>query len=105
MTRSAEAERYRRWYKTARWMHTRFAHLGEHPLCQRHLQQGRIVAATVVHHVNPDKTTALAFFAGPFESLCAECHDKLAGDEERHGFTSEVGLDGVPIDQAHPFFR
>jgi 5-methylcytosine-specific restriction protein A len=104
--RSDEAKAYRRIYKTARWQATRLGQLRAHPLCKRCLSRGKIATATVCHHVDKDsKADPSTFFNGPFESLCAPCHDSGAQSEERLGFSNEIGVDGWPVDDRHPMNR
>ena len=100
--RSPSAERYRRFYKTYRWQQTRARQLTRRPLCERCSKRGKVVTATVCHHVDPDtKLNPETFFAGPFESLCQSCHDGPMQQIERIGYSNEVGVDGWPIDERH----
>lgn len=101
--RSPEAEAYRKLYKTARWQRARTAQLRKHPVCNRCRKRGRITIATVCHHTDKDsKSTVEGFFAGPFESLCAPCHDSDAQSEEAKGYSSAIDADGWPTDPRHP---
>lgn len=102
--RSPEAEQYRRLYKTARWTSTRKRQLSAHPMCKPCLARGRITPATVCHHKDKaSKANPATFYDGPFESLCAPCHDSDAQSQERRGYSNEIGLDGWPTDENHPF--
>jgi 5-methylcytosine-specific restriction enzyme A len=103
--RSPEAQLYRKLYKTARWQRLRERQLAEHPLCERCLKRRRVTAATVVHHVEAHRGDTFKFFGGPFESSCAECHDRDAQSEERIGYSREIGADGWPVDPRHPQHR
>lgn len=101
--RSAQAQGYRHLYKTARWQRTRAAQLQAQPLCQACRNIGRITEATVCNHADPAaKATEQGFFAGPFTSLCASCHDAGEQKAERAGYSAEAGSDGWPTDPAHP---
>ncbi len=101
--RSPEAEAYRRLYKTARWQHIRKAQLTKRPVCERCRKRGRVTIATVCHHVDRDsKANPETFFAGPFESLCAPCHDSDAQGEEARGYSTAIDADGWPTDPRHP---
>jgi 5-methylcytosine-specific restriction protein A len=102
--RSPQAEAYRRLYHTARWRRTRAAQLRKQPLCEACLKRGRYAPATVCNHADP-ATKATAFFAGPFTSLCAPCHDAGEQKAERAGFTGEADEDGWPTDARHPANR
>lgn len=99
--RSPEAERYRKLYKTARWKATRSTQLAREPFCQRCKAKGHLTEATVCHHTDKARK-ATHFFAGPFMSLCAPCHDGPVQSEEVRGFSTEIGIDGWPVDQKHP---
>lgn len=101
--RSPEAAAWRRLYNTRRWRDIRSAQLSAEPLCQACAQLGRITPATVCNHLDKDsKSTVDGFFAGPFSSLCAPCHDAGEQKAESAGFTAEAGLDGWPLDPSHP---
>lgn len=113
MRRSAEAQAYRHFYKTARWQRIRQAQLQAEPLCERCKAKGFLVPASVVHHVDKaSKSTEAGFFAGPFMSLCAPCHDGAVQSEEatgrandRIGFIRDPDEDGWPSDPRHPANR
>jgi hypothetical protein len=45
------------------------------------------------------------FFDGPFITLCKQCHDGDAQQQERIGFSKAIGLDGWPTDPRHPCNR
>lgn len=79
--RLAESET-RRLYKTERWQRLRAMQLAAQPLCERCLSEGRITPATVCHHAEPHRGDAARFFAGPFASSCAPCHDVFEQREE-----------------------
>ena len=85
----------------------RQAQLTQHPLCQRHLQRTppELVRAEIVHHVNQHKGDEYLFYSGPFESLCKPCHDQDAQQQERRGYSLEIGDDGWPRDARHPANR
>jgi len=100
--RSPEAQAYRKLYKTALWQSTRLAQLQRKPLCEWCRAKGIITAATVCHHETPHKGDRAKFYAGPFISLCAPCHDTEAAQIERRGFTTNIGLDGWPTHEDHP---
>ena len=104
--RSAEAAQYRKLYKTQAWKATRRQQLQQEPLCRMCMAEGRVTAATVVDHVTPHKGDRVLFFdAANLQSLCAPCHDGAKQEQERLGYSSQVGLDGWPIDPMHPSNR
>jgi 5-methylcytosine-specific restriction protein A len=104
--RSPEAEAYRRWYKSAAWRRIRLAQLAEHPLCANHLRLGKVVPATIVHHIEPHRGDYARFISGPFESVCKECHDVEGRSEDERGYSAATDTTtGLPIDRSHPFNR
>jgi len=95
----------RRLYNLYRWQRVRRYELARHPLCARCHARGRITPANVVHHNPPWQGDEQRFWSGPFECLCAECHDNAANREERDGYSPELGADGWPSDPRHPANR
>ena len=58
-----------------------------------------VTAATVCHHIDDDKSTMEKFFAGPFASSCADCHDTDEQRVERGGRArQQVDSDGWPVE-------
>jgi len=55
------------------WHRRRNHQLKEHPLCEDCLNEGRVTAAEMVHHIDGDP-----FNNDPsnYRSLCNPCHDK-----------------------------
>lgn len=104
--RSAEAQAYRHLYRTARWRRIRARQLEARPLCLSCQARGRVVPATVCNHTDKaSKATEEGFFAGPFSSLCAPCHDGGEQKAESAGYTAEADDDGWPTDPRHPTNR
>lgn len=106
--RSPEAKVWQRFYKTPEWKRIRAAQLLKQPLCERHLKQGRIVKATIVHHVTPHKGNWALFLSGPFESACDDCHGGPLQKEEARGLAYSTAVDpatGFPLDPRHPANR
>ncbi|MCG8650811.1 MAG: hypothetical protein MI861_13315 [Pirellulales bacterium] len=103
--RSAEAQEYRKLYKTAAWRRIRQYQLATQPLCERCKAEGKVTPATVCNHVIPHRGDRTLFFEGPFESLCADHHDRVVQSEERLGYSKAIGEDGFPLDSRHPFNR
>jgi hypothetical protein len=61
------------------------------------------VPAVVADHVEPHHGDSIRFYLGKLQSLCRRCHDlKTAG--EKRGYSTEVGIDGMPVDPRHPCF-
>jgi 5-methylcytosine-specific restriction endonuclease McrA len=104
--RSDRARAYRRLYKTSAWQSLRDTQLSLHPLCLFCAANGRATIATVVDHIRPHRGDPSAFFdINNIQSLCDaypwRCHSVVKQEQERIGYSSEVGLDGWPIDAAH----
>ncbi len=100
--------KHRRLYNTARWQRLRAAQLREHPLCRMHLALGQTVEARVVDHVTAHRGDEKLFFdGGNLQSLCKPCHDahKQAQEHSADGVLRGAGLDGRPLDLAHPWHR
>lgn len=67
---------------------------------------GRITAATVCNHVDKDsKATIEGFYAGPFTSECAPCHDSVIQKQEKRGHIIGCDADGLPLDPNHHWNR
>lgn len=86
-----------------KWSKARALHLTANPLCVKCLARDRITAATVVDHIVPHKGDPQLFWdPANWQSLCKPCHDGAKQQEERLGYSTEVGVDGWPIDPRHP---
>ena len=59
----------------ARWQQLRAAYLVTHPLCEPCRKDGRVVAATLVHHVNPIKEGGRRLDPENLMSCCNACHE------------------------------
>ena len=63
--------------------------------------------AAVCDHIEAHKGDEALFFA-PYnlQTLHKRCHDSNKQSDEKSGYSSEIGLDGWPIDtEKHPFYR
>jgi len=61
----------------SRWQRLRLYHLRRFPLCNRCEQEGRLEAATQVHHVHDvSQGGPLLPASSGLESLCISCHSK-----------------------------
>lgn len=79
--RRRQQKPWRKLYATVRWYSLRAAQLAKAPLCKRCSDRGKIVAATVVHHIKAHKGDPTLFFdPANLASSCAACHDI---DEQR----------------------
>lgn len=63
-------------YRYARWKRLRRAQLEAEPSCRFCAAAGLERAATICDHVVPHRGDVQAFWAGPFQSLCVECHNR-----------------------------
>ena len=80
-----QTQEWRRWYKTARWQKLRWSILARDlftcKMCKR------IEADTsqlVCDHIDQHHGNEQAFWAGPFQTLCKQCHDGTKQRQERH---------------------
>ena len=76
--------KYTKLINSWKWQKLRREHLCRHPLCARCERQGRVVAATEVHHITPILTCSdelgmerLAYDSGNLMSLCHACHKAI----------------------------
>ena len=103
--RRRQAKPWRKWYATKAWKQRRRDQLTRIPWCEPCKAQGRSRPATVANHNPPHRGDRIAFFRGPLESVCKECHDGAIQRAELAGFRATVDDDGWPSDPAHPFNR
>ncbi len=101
-----EPHPHRRLYATSVWKAMRMAQLNAHPLCIMCEQAGTVTAAKVADHIIPHKgDSALFYDASNLQSLCKTHHDSSKHRDEVRGYTGGCGLDGVPIDPNHHWYR
>jgi 5-methylcytosine-specific restriction protein A len=102
--RTPEATENRKLYKTPRWKTLRRVQLHNEPLCERCKLENRVTSAEVVHHRKPHKGSPSLFFdPANLESLCKYHHDSHAQQQERIGYSKDIGIDGMPTDPNHPW--
>jgi 5-methylcytosine-specific restriction enzyme A len=94
-----------KWYGSQRWRNRAKAQLRAAPLCAYCQQRGLVVPAAHADHIVPHKGDAMLFEAGALQSLCVECHNRFKQGDERRGYSRQIGLDGEPVDKAHPIYR
>ncbi|MFC6792707.1 HNH endonuclease [Methylobacterium komagatae] len=81
-----------RLYTSTRWRALRREQLTREPLCRLCMDEdGRAVSATVCDHVTPHRGDVQAFWAGPFQSLCAHHHNSAKQREENEALRSDGG--------------
>ena len=67
------------------WHKLRKLKLSQDPLCEVHLQQGQIIAASIIHHIQPiDMHPQLRLVMDNLQSLCNDCHEEIH-KKERFG--------------------
>ena len=69
------------------------------------LKEGWVKPATVADHVVPHRGNERLFWFGELQSLCEQHHNKTKKDIEDKGFSTDIGVDGYPLDQRHPFLK
>lgn len=92
-----------KWYHLKRWERMSRLQLRRHPLCRMCLDEGKVEPATIADHVVPHKGDPYLFWFGELQSLCSECHSSSKAQLEHKGFVDDIGVDGFPIDDLHPF--
>lgn len=98
--------RHHHLYNLAAWKQARQEQLRLKPLCRMCGELGFMVLATVVDHVTPHRGDLLLFLDRTnLQSLCKACHDrhKQAQEHQRDGLLRGAGLNGQPLDLAHPW--
>lgn len=96
---------WRAWYSSRAWRIRRKAQLHRVPWCEPCKVMGMTRPATVANHNPPHRGDRRAFFHGPLESTCKDCHDQAIQRAEAEGFRRDVDPEGWPTDPAHPFNR
>ncbi len=83
---------YNRLIHTVRWLKLRKSKLSDHPLCERCEEEGRITAATEVHHHVPveyaityAEKARLMYDPNNLRALCHNCHVKTHTEMGRSG--------------------
>lgn len=92
-------ETWRAWYWRKSWFSLRDAQLRSEPLCETCLNNDLIVAAEVVHHIEPHRGD-WEKFSDPknLASVCKRCHDGEIQRGERAGWTAHAWqIDGHRI--------
>jgi 5-methylcytosine-specific restriction protein A len=96
---------WRSWYNLQSWRRRAKHQLRIKPLCALCGEQGRITPATIADHHPAHMGDYNAFVLGPLRSLCKPCHDGLQPSFKHRGYSNAIGVDGYPLDPAHPFNR
>lgn len=87
----------RKFYNSVRWQKLRLEFVKMHPLCERCLSKGKVVAADQVHHKRSPfdyKTGKINWELGldpdNLECLCAECHGLEHAQEKGYKTPEEI---------------
>jgi 5-methylcytosine-specific restriction enzyme A len=68
--------------------------MGDHLACN----------GAVCDHIIAHKGDEVLFYnRDNLQTLCKSCHDNGKQKEDIHGYSMEIGTDGWPVDQKHPF--
>jgi len=98
-------EPWAHWYDRVVWKRRAADQLRREPFCRNCAAQGEYVVASVVDHIVPHRGDWNKFRLSPVQSLCKPCHDGAKRYVELHGFDNRIGVDGLPTDKAHPFYK
>lgn len=104
MPTNTKSRPWRSWYDKKRWLDKARMQLRTYPLCAFCLDRGKVVPAEVADHITPHRGNYQLFWFGRLQSLCASCHNKTKKNIEDHGYDTEIGEDGWPIDRKHPVY-
>lgn len=86
------------------WDRQRAEHLRLHPLCVMCAREGKKVRASTVDHKTPHRgDRRLLRDPANLQSLCTPHHSRTKQRIECRGYSDEIGIDGLPVDPAHPF--
>jgi 5-methylcytosine-specific restriction enzyme A len=66
------------------------------------MARGTTSIAQVADHVVPHNGDVVLFWTGELQSLCQEHHRGTKKEMEYQGYSSDIGVDGWPIDPMHP---
>jgi len=75
--------------------------LSENPLCVMCKRQGKVKGSYIVDHIEPHRGNVDKFWAGPFQALCKECHDRHKKMEEQGGVAMGCDKEGYPLSGGH----
>ena len=91
-------------YNTQRWRNLRAKILKEQPLCNMCEKRGIITPSDTVDHIKAHKGDKSLFWdRNNLQTLCASCHNAAKQRKENTGYDIACDVDGVPIDEDHPW--
>jgi hypothetical protein len=94
----------RDWYQLERHRRRAKHRLELEPFCRLCAAKGIATPARLADHVVPHRGDWNSFRMGKLQSLCWRCHSSTKQLIELHGHDPRIGIDGFPIDKAHPVF-
>ena len=84
MTGKANEPAHKRWYKTARWQKLRWSVLVRDMFtCQSCGKIEHDTSKLHCDHIDPHRGDEAKFWAGPFQTLCANCHNSMKQSQEK----------------------
>jgi 5-methylcytosine-specific restriction enzyme A len=95
---------HHRFYGLQVWKRRRAQQRRREPFCAMCLAMGKAVPATIVDHIIPHKGNSNAFRTGALQSLCKDHHDSAKRIDDLRSFSSQIGVDGWPVDPDHPVY-
>ena len=85
-------EERRKIYSSERWRRLRAWKFSNDPLCERCLQEGKVVPAEDIHHIisfmstnDIEQRRHLAYDYGNLMSLCKQCHQSIHNSRRGNG--------------------
>jgi 5-methylcytosine-specific restriction endonuclease McrA len=106
MALNSKPKQERRWYDTTRWRKASRRFLDANPLCVLCARIGRDTAATVVDHIELHRNDYEKFWSEDnWQGVCASCHSAAKRMQETHGYSQAADINGLPIDEQHPWNR
>lgn len=89
----------------ARWRRARAAYLRQHPLCVCCRANGRIVAATLVDHVEPHRGDMAKFWnSSNWQALDDNCHNRIKAVLEQRFEQGKLSSADLKLDRLLPEF-
>lgn len=89
----------------ARWRRARSAYLARHPLCCCCKSNGRIVAASLVDHIEPHRGDMAKFWdSDNWQPLCERCHNSIKSVMEQRVEAGKASITDLMLDRPLPEF-
>lgn len=102
MSKYLEYHQYKHLYGKQRWRNRAKQQLRAHSLCCMCEEHGVVTLADVADHVIPHNGDEQLFWFGKLQSLCYSHHNSTKQQIENKGYVNDIGVDGWPVDPAHP---